>query len=217
MWRKFATFCLVSCLVCSSLWAFPFFGSREEVKIETPAESEPVAVETVKEETASPAPSSEILPSNSSESAQSKTSEALLALQNDLENERKLNQKDIEALTATLSQIQSDVEVLNADAEAKATALEEALAVNSTQADELAAIKESLRKETGTKALMELNFLLGFDNGKPTYGFGATMGVRVWKGLTLKAGANYMLGSFTAAPQWSLDNLQIVMGIGWEF
>lgn len=89
---------------------------------------------------------------------------------------------------------------------------------NAKQADDLAFIKGSLKKEQSTKAFAKLNGVLGFEAGLPVYGAGASFGLRFGRGFLVEVGANYLFGSFTQPIlNLSLDRLLFTASIGWEW
>lgn len=97
-------------------------------------------------------------------------------------------------------------------------ALDAASVANAEQADELAYTKGKYDEATGSKFVTRLTALMGFKDGSISYGAGASMGVRFGKHFIVDIGANYILGTMNnLIEKPSLDNLQIVAGIGWEW
>lgn len=85
---------------------------------------------------------------------------------------------------------------------------------NASQADRIA----KLEAETGTKAYLMVDGIVGFDEmSMPEFGAGLTIGARIGNDFMLEAGADYMIGGINGVNEWSLDNWQFRLGVGWMF
>lgn len=231
------SFCLLWVAV-SPLAAWPqLFGGRDK-SVEIPAESPAPEVEETVTVVATPQPQPQpstsysensgtvsTTPSTSSEvSLISSDTAAYNELSAEIKAEFAALTRKIEEAKGTEKIEDSLAEDVGNELDSVGAKLDNALQANADQADKLAVqsaeidtLKASLKKEQSMKTFAELNFLLGFEDLKPEYGVGAAMGLRFGKGLMLKLGANYMVGSFTKVPTFSLDDLQITAGIGWEW
>ena len=87
--------------------------------------------------------------------------------------------------------------------------------------DEIQSLKADLAKaerEAGTKPYLMLDGIVGFDDMKPEFGVGLTVGARIGDGLLLDVGAQYKLGTvnnFFITP--SIENLMLSFSVGWEW
>lgn len=110
--------------------------------------------------------------------------------------------------------ILAELEAANADY----MALEKISEEKTATIDKLAEENARLKDETGTKAYLMLDAVLGFDEGYPDYGVGLTVGTRLGNSLMLEIGADYMLGgNLIDILDYSIDNWNFRMGIGWMF
>lgn len=85
---------------------------------------------------------------------------------------------------------------------------------------EIASLKKDLakaEKETGTKAYIMLDGIIGFENMIPQFGVSASLGTRLGNSLMLEVGADYMIGGMDGYNQFSLDNFEFRAGVGWMF
>lgn len=80
-------------------------------------------------------------------------------------------------------------------------------------------LNEELDKEKGQKFFADLGLAFGVSEGSIMYGAVGDIGMRFGKGLMLKLGGQYMLGSFSDITKfnWSIDNLTVNATIGWEW
>lgn len=93
--------------------------------------------------------------------------------------------------------------------------------ISEAKSAEISELKARLAKaedETGTKAYMILDGLVGFDAGCPDYGVGLTIGTRIGNSMMIELGADYMLGdSLDDIVDFSLDDWTFRAGVGWMF
>ena len=85
---------------------------------------------------------------------------------------------------------------------------------------EIASLKKDLakaEKETGTKAYIMFDGIIGFENMIPQFGVSASLGTRLGNSLMLEVGADYMIGGMNGYNQFSLDNFEFRAGVGWMF
>ena len=126
--------------------------------------------------------------------------------QKDLEQGKRLTASEVEAVLAELEAAQRDYAALRDSSEAK----DEALA-------DLAQENARLRDEAGSKAYLMLDGIVGFNESVPEFGAGITVGARIGSDLMLEAGADYMIGGVDGVREFSLDNFQFRLGLGWMF
>lgn len=93
--------------------------------------------------------------------------------------------------------------------------------ISEAKSAEISELKARLAKaedETGTKAYMILDGLVGFEAGCPDYGVGLTIGSRIGNSMMIELGADYMLGdSLDDIVDFSLDDWTFRAGVGWMF
>ncbi len=85
---------------------------------------------------------------------------------------------------------------------------------------EIAGLKAELaeaEEETGSKAYVMLDGIIGFETGIPQFGAGFTIGTRIGNSLMLEAGADYMVGGLDGINHFSIDNFQLRTSVGWMF
>ena len=198
MCRKLSIFLLVLLLASVSLWAFPGRQTSSQ-EIESIAISVPeVPAEPQNPGSGNPAESISIEPPKSS-AVQEATEKA--------EAGKRLTNEEASAILAELDAAKADF-----------AALEETSKVKDSTIDNLAAENAKLKDETGTKAYLMLDAILGFSEGYPEYGLGLTLGTRLGNSLMLELGADYMFGgNLLDVLNYSLDNWSFRAGIGWMF
>ena len=195
--KKLSVFLLVLCLVCSCVWAFPGKKSSEE----SAPESSPVAEET-------PATSEElweeVQSQISSEIEQNEMSEALSNLLEDLQSNSRLTKSQLSELILRLEELQSDVEIVNADSRAK---------------DEQ--IKALAAKAYGFHFYANVGAVVGFKDAKPTLGGVLNVGFKFGGGWTVGTGIQYQLMTFEEGKKfdfsWNIDKLSITATMGYEW
>lgn len=76
-----------------------------------------------------------------------------------------------------------------------------------------------LLAETGNKFFADIGVAFGFVDKTMHYGLCGDMGMRFGKGLMLKVGAQYMIGSFADIKNigWDINKLSLNTTIGWEW
>ena len=107
-------------------------------------------------------------------------------------------------------------EITDAQYQEMLATAQELASSNSEQADRIA----ELEAETGTRAYMLLDAIVGFDSLVPTYGAGLTLGMRFGNHFMAELGADYMIGEFNAlrpVRDFSMDNFEFRAGVGWMF
>ena len=133
--------------------------------------------------------------------------ESLLKQAEELQNSSRM-------LSELLDSYSETGKISEAEYEAIKTTLIGVLSQNKDQADRIA----ELEKEAGTKAYLMLDGIVGFDDmSMPEFGAGVTVGARIGSDLMLEAGADYMIGGINGVNEWSLDNWQFRLGLGWMF
>ena len=78
-------------------------------------------------------------------------------------------------------------------------------------------LQDALRESTKTKFFADLGVAFGLKEKALNYGVTGDIGLRFGKGLMLKVGAVYMVGSDFTNISWGLDNLTATATIGWEW
>lgn len=194
MWRKSLISLLVLLLAASSLWAFPgrVTGSQEARPIDT------LAQEAQAEG-----------PRTGSGTLQKDTSAELSAsylAQEKAEQGKRLTSAEVDLIISELEEAMADVSALREASEEKDEVI-----------SSLARENESLRDETGTKAYLMLNGLMGFKDKVPQFGVGLTVGTRIGNDLMVELGADYIIGGMDGLNAFSLDSFQFEVGVGWMF
>lgn len=132
--------------------------------------------------------------------------------------------------TSTISETQSTVSLTASDLEGRTVVMGKDLATLKEQfytlEDSVALLIEDNRKlnaeldkEKGQKFFADLGLAFGINEGSLLYGVVGDIGMRFGRGLMLKVGGQYMLGSIAKIPSfnWSVDNLTVNATIGWEW
>lgn len=198
MCRKLSIFLLVLLLASASVWAFPGrqtgLQEAEVIAISVPEAS----AEQLKIDSGTP---------DGSISAEPEASSAVLkAAAKTAEGKRLTNDE----ASVILSELDA--------AEADYAALEELSKEKDATIDKLSAENTRLSDETGTKAYLMLDGIVGFSEGRPDYGVGLTLGTRLGNSLMLELGADYMLGGdIRDVLDYSMDNWIFRAGVGWMF
>lgn len=196
--RNFAIFCLVLLVASFSLWAFP--GRATSSPAIKPIDISDLEALPEEQKTDS---------GNLPETTLTEPSESSLVPEvvEKASEGRRLSGDEALALTEELLAAKADYRALEETSKAKDKAI-----------DELAEENASLKDETGTKAYLMLDGIVGFSEGVPDYGLGLTLGTRVGNSLMLELGVDYMLGtSLLDVLDYSIDNWTFRAGIGWMF
>lgn len=204
--KKVLSMCLVVLLVaCSSVWAFP--GRTEKMEINPPSPEKDLSVQESRQLSVKP-----------SENGQEKGLTELSTLLESYGKETRLNRSELEDLVYQLENIKADYELLLVDMDEKDIQIADLKTENAAQADELAYLNGAYDAETSTKAYARIGGVLGFENSIPAFGVSGALGLRFGKGLLTEVGAQYMIGTIKdPVVPFSLDNLTITAGIGWEW
>ena len=118
-----------------------------------------------------------------------------------------LTEQELESLKSELIEARKDYEAL------RLTSIEKDAVI-----DALSEENSRMSDETGTKAYLMVDALMGFEEQVPEFGVGLTVGTRLGNSLMLEAGADYMLGnSLNDVMNFSMDDLSFHAGIGWMF
>lgn len=200
--RKSSLILLAFLAVCSSLWAFPGRAEEKAVIVPSPTvtTTEPMQEAELQKNTSGTL-SETILPEQNSSQKRSLEKAVEIADSGSL-----LIGSKYDELLFNLDAAQKD-----ADAAEKASAEKD---------KEIAALKEDLAKaenETGTKPYLMLDGIVGFDDMKPEFGVGLTVGTRIGKDFMVEVGADYMIGTLDSYNDFSLDSWEFHAGIGWMF
>ena len=198
MCRKLSIFCLVLLLASFSLWAFPgrVIGSQETRPIDTLDQEAQEEEQRTDYGTQGESISIGLPTSSEVQRASEKAAEG-----------KRLSSDEVSLILGELEAAQSDFEALRKASEEK-----------DAEIDDLARENARLKDETGTKAYLMLDGILGFENMVPEYGVGITVGTRLGNSLMLELGADYMIGgTWQNAADFSLDDFTFRCGIGWMF
>lgn len=198
MCRKLWIFCLVLLLASFSLWAFPgrVTGSQETRPIDTLDQEAQEEEQRTDYGTQVESISIGLPTSSEVQRASEKAAEG-----------KRLSADEVALILDELDAARSDFEALRKTSEEKDAAI-----------DDLARENARLKDETGTKAYLMLDGIVGFEDMVPEYGVGLTIGTRLGNSLMLELGADYMIGgTWQDAADFSLDDFTFRCGIGWMF
>ncbi len=198
MCRKLSIFLLVLLLASASVWAFPGrqtgLQEAEVIAISVPEAS----AEQLKIDSGTP---------DGSISAEPEASSAVLKAAEKTAEGKRLTNDEASAILAELDAAEADYAALEETSKEKDAAIEALSAENARLSD-----------ETGTKAYLMLDGIIGIKDGLPEYGVGLTLGTRIGSSLMLELGADYMLGGSVAdIMEYSIDAWSFRAGIGWMF
>lgn len=200
--RKLSLILLALLLACSSLWAFPGRGEKEAVIVQSPTVTTTELIQEAE------------LQKNTSGTP----SEDISTEQNSLQKNSLEKAVEIVDSGSILIGSKYDELLFNLDAAQKDAAAAEKASAEKDR--EIASLKDDLakaEKETGTKAYIMLDGILGFETGIPQFGAGLTVGTRLGNSLMVELGADYMIGGMNGFNQFSLDNFEFRAGLGWMF
>lgn len=198
MWsttKKAFVLLLVSCVVCSSVWALPGNNQKRSTEVSVKAELHEPIYQTVSEE-------QEIL---------QESSETKSPIYEAVEETVTVSKADLEEVVAIVEELVAVIEEANAEADIVAEA---ASVVD--RAYNLGFVAD----QDFTKLFTKVEYLVGFSGGIPKWGFGTEMGFKIGNGFIVSAEANYMVGGFTmdtAIEPWNIDKLTFSIGFGWEW
>ena len=198
MCRKSLIFLLVLLVASFSLWAFPgrvtgLQGTETIVISDLEAPAEEQKIDSGNQE--------------GTISTEPQTSYVVQEASAKVEAGKRLTADEADAILAELEAANADYMALEKISEEKTATI-----------DKLAEENAKLKDETGTKAYLMLDAVLGFNEGYPDYGVGLTVGTRLGNSLMLEIGADYMLGgNLIDVLDYSIDNWNFRMGIGWMF
>ena len=169
------------------------------------AEEEPIAIEapiaTTEEQTAE-----DQSPSEHSGMTSSATSTEPSPSLEKAEAGRRLSGDESLELYLTLVEARDEAEAAREASEAK-----------DAEIADLKARLGTAEGETGTKAYVMLDGIVGFENLIPQFGVGITLGTRLGNSLMVELGVDYEIGGINGYNQFSIDNFQFRCGIGWMF
>ena len=189
--KRLNVFLVALLVVCSCVWALPGAKKTTQAKVETVTEKQPSTATTSEQSGTTSQTESELT---------AQLSESLL---------QTLKESNFIIGTEKIEDITSKAETLIKTAEAQ-TAL---VALQQEQID----ILEAQAKKT--KFFADFGVAIGFKESGVTYGATMDMGLKIKKGLMLKVGTTYMIGSLSdfSSISWSLDNMIATCTIGWEW
>ena len=198
MCKKFVIFLSVLLLASFSLWAFPgrVTGSQETRPIGTSVPEVPEGEQRTDSGTTPESISAEPKRSLADEETVAKAAEG-----------RRLSGDEAAALYDELVTIEGNMASLREVSREKDEVI-----------DGLARENARLKDETGTKAYMLIDGIVGFSEGDPDYGLGLTVGTRLGNSLMLELGTDYMIGSsLSDILDFSIDDFTFRAGVGWLF
>lgn len=194
-------------LASFSLWAFPGRTKAEAVS--------PAIEAAVQEETTAEEPTQEAEPQKMPSGAGSGTmpEEQLSSPTSSIAKAAEIADKGGLIIGEKQKELQMVIEMLESDI---ATAEEASKAKD----EEIVKLRDDLAKaedETGTKAYLMLDGIVGFEAGIPQFGAGITVGTRIGNSIMVELGADYMIGGMNGYNQFDIDNFQFRAGAGWMF
>ncbi len=175
---------------------------RAEIK------EEPIEIETPTAMTEKPI-AEESLQNKPSGTASESISTEQSSLLTKAEEGRRLNGDESQELYFTL-----------VEARDEAAAAREASEAKDAEITDLKARLASAEEETGTKAYLMVDGIIGFSEGIPDYGLGLTIGTRIGNSLMAELGVDYTVGMFDHGmiiKEFSLDNFEFRASVGWMF
>ena len=194
-------------LASFSLWAFPGRTKAEAVS--------PTIETAVQEETTAEAPIQEAEPQKmpSGNGSEATPEEQLSSPTSSIAKAAEIADKGGLIIGEKQKELQLVIEMLESDI---ATAEEASKAKD----EEIVKLRDDLAKaedETGTKAYLMLDGIVGFEAGIPQFGAGITVGTRIGNSIMVELGADYMIGGMNGYNQFDIDNFQFRAGAGWMF
>ena len=194
-------------LASFSLWAFPGRTKAEAVS--------PAIEAAVQEETTAEEPTQEAEPQKMPSGTGSGTmpEEQLSSPTSSIAKAAEIADKGGLIIGEKQKELQMVIEMLESDI---ATAEEASKAKD----EEIVKLRDDLAKaedETGTKAYLMLDGIVGFEAGIPQFGAGITVGTRIGNSIMVELGADYMIGGMNGYNQFDIDNFQFRAGAGWMF
>lgn len=108
------------------------------------------------------------------------------------------------------------IEDITAKAEAVIKSAEAQTALVAIQQGQIDVLERQVKS---TKFFADFGVAIGFKESGVTYGATMDMGLKIKKGLMLKVGTTYMIGSLSdfTNVSWSLDNMICTCTVGWEW
>ena len=203
--RKLSLILLALLLVCSSLWAFPGRGEKEAVIVQSPTVT---TTELMQE--------AELQKNTSGTLSEDISTEQNSSQKNSLEKAVEIADSGSLLIGSKYDELLFNLNEAQKDKDAAEKASEEKDA-------EIANLKEDLaeaEKETGTKAYLMLDGIIGFSEGVPDYGLGLTVGTRIGNNLMAELGVDYTIGKFDSGmviKEFNLDNFEFRASVGWMF
>lgn len=202
--KRLSLIFLALLLASASLWAFPGRGGEKAAELT----SEPATVMTM--EPTEEAESQKTISGTPSETTSTELSDSQ---KNSLEKAVAIADSGSILIGSKYDELLFNLTEAQKDAAIAEKASEEKDA-------EIASLKKDLakaEKETGTKAYIMFDGIIGFENMIPQFGVSASLGTRLGNSLMLEVGADYMIGGMNGYNQFSLDNFEFRAGVGWMF
>ncbi len=169
-------------------------AKEEPIEIEIPTD---MTEEPIAEESSQNAPSGTDLKETSTEQPNSLIK---------AEEGRRLNGNEAQELYFTIVEARDKAAVAREAAEAK-----------DAEIADLKARLGAAESETGTKAYLMLDGIIGFEDSIPQFGTGITVGTRIGNSLMVELGADYMIGGINGYNRFSIDNFEFRASVGWMF
>ena len=188
-------------LASSSLWAFP--GRGEESVAEVPA----IAAEEAIQKEPTPAP----------EPQRTGSGEASKPISGEPRSSLEKAQEIVGSASTIVVGGKSELEVVLDTLGSQLGAAEESSRAKDAEIDALRNDLAKAEGETGTKAYLMLDGIVGFADTVPQFGVGLTVGTRLGNSLMLELGADYMIGGMDGYNSFDIDNFQFRCGVGWMF
>ena len=84
--------------------------------------------------------------------------------------------------------------------------------------DALSEENSRMKDESGSKAYLMVDAIVGIEDALPEYGVGLTIGSRIGNSLMVEAGVDYMIGASIAdVKDFSIEDFTFRAGLGWMF
>lgn len=200
--KRLSLIFLALLLASASLWAFPGRGETETVTVQSPTVTTTELMQEAESQKTTSGTPSEITSTELSDSQRNSLEKAVAIA----DSGSILIGSKYDELLFNLTEAQKDAAVAEKASDEKDA--------------EIASLKKDLakaEKETGTKAYIMFDGIIGFENTIPQFGVSASLGTRLGNSLMLEVGADYMIGGMNGYNQFSLDNFEFRAGVGWMF
>lgn len=120
---------------------------------------------------------------------------------------KSLTDQELETLKSKLLEAKKDYEAL------RLASIEKDAVI-----DALSEENSRMKDESGSKAYLMVDAIVGIEDALPEYGVGLTIGSRIGNSLMVEAGVDYMIGASIAdVKDFSIEDFTFRAGLGWMF